>query len=127
VLETLLKDPEEFGIRVTVIWIPMLPGDSEAEARKAAADIYSNAEASHFYDGERLVGRTFARVIGAEEGNVAWDFYMFFRKGQAWEDEPPTPEDWVHQLGDAKWADPRRYRTGVALLAELQQAARRIG
>ena len=102
---------------VSIVWTPMLPGDCENAARSATA-LIPDARASHYYDPDRRVGRALASRMGGE-GKVAWDIYLFFPPGITWKDEAPLPVDWVHQLGDAAWADPARCYRGDDLVAAL--------
>ena len=30
---------------------------------------------------------------------MAWDIYFVYAPGVRWEDEPPEPTEWMHQLG----------------------------
>ncbi len=55
-------------------------------------------------------------------GRVAWDVYLVYPPGATWDDDPPVPAAWRHQLGDSSWADAAHYRTGEALFADLRAA-----
>ena len=100
----------------------MLPGDSARTARAATA-LISDTRACHYFDPERRAGRAIASRMGGE-GKIAWDMYLLFAPGVAWEDEPPLPLDWAHQLGDAAWADPARCHRGEDLIATLENLLR---
>jgi hypothetical protein len=102
---------------VSIVWIPMLLDDSEDAARAATA-LIPDARACHYFDPNRQAGRVLASRMGGE-GQVAWDIYLLFPPGVAWEDEPPLPIDWVHQLGNTGWADPARCHHGDDLVAGL--------
>jgi hypothetical protein len=108
---------------VSIVWIPMLPGDSENAAR-AATVLIPDARARHYFDPDRQAGRVLASRMGGQ-GEIAWDMYLFFPPDVAWEDEPPMPADWVHQLGEAAWTDPTRYHHGDDLVAALERLLHR--
>lgn len=55
-------------------------------------------------------------------GHIAWDVYLIFSAGATWDDLPPQPRDWVHQLDHAAWAPAERRRKGADLLEALQGA-----
>jgi len=106
---------------VSIVWIPMLPGDSESAAQVATA-LIPDARAQHFFDADCRAVRALASRLGGED-RIAWDMYLFFSPGVTWGDEPPLPMDWVHQLDDEDWADPARYRCGNDLVAALVASA----
>ena len=35
-------------------------------------------------------------------GGYAWDTYLVFSIGVTWDEAPPLPSDWVHQLDHAQ-------------------------
>ena len=83
---------------------------------------FPDPQASHFYDAGRLSGRGVAAALGGHSGSIAWDAYLVYGPGVRWEESPPVPHDWVHQLQGSRWADPARYRTGAALVGALRAA-----
>ena len=102
---------------VSIVWIPMLPGDSE-DAARAATELIPDARARHYFDPDRQAGRALASRMGGE-GQIAWDIYLLFPPDVPWEDEPPLPIDWAHQLGDTAWADAARCHRGDSLVVAL--------
>ncbi len=106
-------------IGIAVVWVNILAADTEGAARSAARTLV-DPRAQHFYDGERRVGRAVAESLGGQ-GEVAWDMYLFYGPGQEWEELPPRPVAWAHQLAGDAWADPRRYHRGQELIAELRR------
>ena len=42
----------------------------------------------------------------------AWDIYFFYDKDAAWDEAPPKPVEWWHQLGGANRTDPERFAAG---------------
>ncbi len=103
-----------------IVWLPMLTGDDKAAAHRVIATC-PDPRAIHFYDPDRLAGRALAAALGGE-GKVAWDVYLIYGPGTRWEERPPIPADWAHQLGGSRWADPVRYRTGDDLVLTLRAA-----
>ena len=122
----MLSKAEALGsdVVVSIVWIPMLPGDN-ASAAQAATALVSDIRARHYFDPDRRAGRAIASRMGGE-GKIAWDMYLFFAPDAPWEDEPPLPLDWAHQLGDAAWADPARCRRGEDLVDALKDLLRRF-
>jgi hypothetical protein len=98
----------------------MLPGDNIVTASFMALTMRAPA-VRHFHDPDRQVGKAIAQSLGAP-GEVAWDIYLFYPRGSAWDAQPPPPLTWAHQLGTSSWADPTRYHRGDALIAELYKA-----
>ena len=94
----------------------MLEGDTEVTARESAG-IVEDPRFRHFHDPEKRSGTAIAESMGGQ-GRVAWDIYLFFAKVSEWQEDPPTPTDWMHQLS-ASWADPARFHFGDGLLQEL--------
>lgn len=95
----------------------MVEGDSP-DAAEAAARTIVDLRARHFYDAEKRAGKAIASVLGGD-GQIAWDIYLFYPKGNLWEDRPPVPQFWMHQLTKTIWADSAHYHSGVNLVREL--------
>lgn len=103
-------------MNATIIWLNMLPGDSDVTA-KDSAKIISHESVRHFYDPDRLSGKAIAESVGWR-GKVAWDIYLFYAPGAEWIEGPPIPAAWMHQLSES-WADRDHFRTGDYLVREL--------
>ncbi len=100
VIQTSVLDAiDDPSLRAYVVWVPMLPDDSEAAAREACA-LIPDPRAAHFWDAERTLPVVFNRVLGLPQGCPAWDVYLAYPAGATWQGEPPAPAYWEHQLGD---------------------------
>ena len=86
------------SLRAYVAWVPVLPTDQSADAQEASS-LVPDERASHFWDAEGTLARTFSRVLDLPSGCPAWDVYLAYPPGIRWELEPPGPPYWQHQLG----------------------------
>ena len=94
----------------------MLPGDSEVSAKDKAL-IFNDPRVHQFYDPGQRSGRAIAAGLGYN-GRVAWDIYLFYQAGDEWNEQPPAPVSWMHQIS-AGWADRRHFHTGADLVKEI--------
>ena len=111
-------------ISVSIVWIDMVALDSEDTAR-VSAKIVEDPRVCHFHDPEKRAGKAIAESLGGQD-KVAWDMYLFYTKGSEWDDGPPMPADWVHQLQGTNWADPARCHCGSDLVEELHKAMSKL-
>jgi hypothetical protein len=114
-----------FDVAVAIVWMPMVPTDSEQAAQEEAARL-SDPRVAHFYDPDRRVGTAYsAHVFGAcakeallalprehplrprlaelAEGDPGewplWDALLLYRAGTTWQAEPPPPPvRWAKQV-----------------------------
>lgn len=112
------------AISVSIVWINMLRGDTEAAAKRSARSI-DDPRIRHFYDPEKRAGKAIAQSFGAED-KIAWDIYLFYDRGVQWVDGPPAPIDWMHQLRASSWADAARYHVGDRLAEKLRETMKRL-
>ncbi|UCH23352.1 MAG: hypothetical protein JSU83_09180 [Deltaproteobacteria bacterium] len=103
-------------IDVSLVWLEMLPGDSEAAAKKEAGN-FKDQWLCQYYDPDKRSGKAIAESLGYV-GKVAWDIYLFYAAGAEWIENPPPPSSWLHQLSE-NWIDRERYHTGDDLGREL--------
>ncbi|HEU4365961.1 MAG TPA: hypothetical protein VFT13_10920 [Candidatus Krumholzibacteria bacterium] len=109
---------------VTIVWSPMMPGDSEDAAREASR-MFDSTRVEQCYDPNRRVGDVLRRRVFSHaydqalaslpadhwlresmpqmksryEKSPEWDIYMFFEPGLEWNDAPPRPTRFVRHLG----------------------------
>lgn len=102
----------------------MLRTDSAGAVEEIAASM-RHENLVHFHDPRRRAGKAFGPVLNAG-GAVVWDSYLLFPSGMTWNEAPPIPADWAHQLRSA-WADPARFRWKDDLTDWLQAAAAQTG
>jgi hypothetical protein len=93
-----LDQADEPSLRAYVVWVAVLPDDSEAAAR-ASASLVPDARASHYWDASRAA-EAFRPELGLPEGTPAWDVYLLYGREARWGATPPAPAYWAHQLGD---------------------------
>ena len=74
----------------------MMSGDTYAAAQKAAKK-FKDKRVKQFFDPQQLAGRAFAKSLGHSD-QIAWDIYFFYPVGALWQDLPPRPETFMHQL-----------------------------
>lgn len=112
--ESILQLFPDTDIRLSVIWIEMLPTDSFAAAQRMAKEIV-DARVRHYFDPSKthLAGTALAHGIIHEGRGPAWDVYLFYDQEAEWSDEPPMPVEWYHQLSGGQRADPSRFAGGV--------------
>jgi hypothetical protein len=108
------------------VWINMLAYDERDAAQRAAVKMDRDPRLRQFYDPGRRAGTAIARGLGADEPAVAWDAYLLYAPGATWENAPPVPFDWAHQLTASRWADRRRYYQGDDLMAALRAIMGRL-
>ncbi len=109
---------------VYVVWVPMIPTDSEAAARNAAT-MFRDARVHQYYDPSRLAGTAYSKDLKPDQfrellGSLAnddplkqridewfarspverpiWDAVYFFAEGAKWTDTLPAPSSWVKQI-----------------------------
>lgn len=114
--ENILEKYADADISASIVWIPILAKDTFAAAIPSATFLI-DFRIQHFYDNERVVGKTIADSLGWA-GHIAWDIYLFYKPFIEWTEKPPEPQFWMHQLTDG-WAAKDKYRTGDALKNEL--------
>ena len=117
---------EEFPnveINILVVWLNMLPGDSESSAKESAR-IFRDHRVRQFYDPNQYAGRAIAERVGWR-GRVAWDIYLFYPPGAEWDKRPPTPSVWMHQLRET-WADREHFHSGDDLVRTLFETMKRL-
>ena len=85
----------------------MQPSDSMEAALNAARPL-TDQRVRHFFDPEQEVGKAIAESL-EWKGQVAREIFLFYQAGQEWEDHPPPPVDFAHQLTNA-WADRDRLK-----------------
>ena len=110
----------EDDIRVFVVWTRIFDRDTIEAAHRAAEKFGSQALVNHYYDPHQLVGDFIGQGLGAQSGKVAWDVYLFFERGERWEDRMPAPVDWAHQLLGSSWADNEHFFRGNDLSERLR-------
>lgn len=121
--ESIINRFPKADIRIGIVWIKKLSGDSKHTAQKAA-EMFTDHRVIHFYDSQKSSGKAIANCLGWT-GQVAWDIYLFYEAGVEWNDAPPRPIYWMHQLKDS-WADKAHFRTGDDLRSELLNAMTEI-
>lgn len=108
---------------IAVVWMDVLPLDSEKTARKTASLMSNDPRLRHFYDPDKRVGKALAKTLKWE--GYAWDIYVFYDKGAVWRGaQPPVPLEYVHQLG--MYANDGHYHPGEKLTQELRKVMTRI-
>jgi hypothetical protein len=103
-------------ISASIVWIPILEEDT-FDAVKPSLKILSDNRIQHYFDNNKMVGKTIADIVGWP-GYIAWDIYLFYKPHAIWTETPPKPVYWMHQLTDS-WATRDKYRTGEDLKNEL--------
>lgn len=124
VLKSVVEEFPTADISISIVWIQM-PGfsDNPQSAIKIAQTI-KDPRVRHFYDPQatHLAGKAFAKNLLTEGRGPAWDIYFFYDKGLEWTDLPPSPSEWMHQLGGGRRADAARFHGGEDLVTHLHQA-----
>jgi hypothetical protein len=85
---------------VYVVWIRILPtDDADAAARSDAELLPDDPRVTSYWDGERALGIDLGRRLAiparSRPSAVAWDVYLLYPAGAAWESPPQL---WMHQL-----------------------------
>ncbi len=113
----------ETDISINIIWITMLPSDSEAAAREVSS-LFDDPRVHQFWDPNQRSGIAYSRdvfprwtqemissvpsgdwMVPAMQGRAAgsptqaplWDVAFFYDRGPKWSEKPPTPKLWTKQ------------------------------
>ncbi|MCO6438603.1 MAG: hypothetical protein J5J06_16040 [Phycisphaerae bacterium] len=124
VVESAIDAHPDADISVIIIWIPMLPGDSEAAARRASG-MFDDARVHQLWDANRRSGIAYSRDVfprwaadaaaalppgdtlfeslksradAQSEKRPLWDVAMFYAKETEWGDGPRRPIHWAKQI-----------------------------
>lgn len=124
VLKEIVESFPDAKLRVFVVWMPMVPGDSPDAARRTGAMYPTRVH--QFYDPECDLGRTFGAQVfdrnclraalratprdhplherlerwtrdSAER--MVWDAVLYYPAGVEWKSGPPSPVYWSKQIG----------------------------
>ena len=100
VLDT-IADPD---LAVYAVWVTVLGRLSPQAlggAARSGAKRLADPRVVHTLDAEVWLGAAYGRGLGLPEHAVAWDVYLLFDRTVRWDDAPPPPKRWMHQLSDA--------------------------
>lgn len=108
-------------MRVYIVWSPILELDAQSWVPNAMTRL-PDSRVSHYWDGEgKLVEayKTILPTLDEKTGKYlkAWDVYMVFPRDAEWQDKPPEPGYWMHQL----WLDTGNRFDGDILAKETKK------
>ena len=120
-----IADP---GLRVYVVWLPVLGNDARSRANEITAAI-PDPRAIHFWNRDQRLGKIYAKVLGLTADQCAWDVYLLFPQGIRWEAGAPTPVYWMHQLTypSENYLDGDKFRKEVEKSLKSSEISPRAG
>ncbi len=120
VQDNVLAKLDNDNLRVYVVWTPVLREDNRTAAGQSVAYI-TDTRAVHFWDEDKSLGLSFGKLVTLpRQRELAWDVYFVFGKDAVWIESPPTPADWMHQLGvDERLFDGDKLRASVEKLLPI--------
>lgn len=97
--DEVLKQVDSGDLSVLAVWMPVLQSDNAAAGKKAEP-LLPDPRVAHYWDDDSSLGKLYGRSLELPRGRqLAWDIYFVFAAGIKWDDEPPPPTEWMHQLG----------------------------
>ncbi len=84
-----------------MVWVAVLRGGNFESAARRESGRVSDERATHFCDSEAKLAKLYSGIIRLPRGLPAWDVYFVFAPSLRWEEKPPPPTYWMHQLGKA--------------------------
>ena len=84
-------------LRVYAVWVPILRTDMRLAVSRATTWL-PDERVSHYWDAEGDLAKAYSRILGLPDARPAWDVYLLFDRNAEWTDQPPAPQDWMHQL-----------------------------
>ncbi len=96
-IEKTLKSVTDDRVKAYIVWLPIFGGDFKGEARKLS-NSFRDKRVSYYLDPESKTGKDWERVLKTERF-IAWDVYLLYGDDADWQDDPPPPAFWMHQLG----------------------------
>jgi len=121
VRKVLIEGYPDADLSILIVWQQIYPADSLDAVGDAARLFSDDPRVTQFYDPGVLSGLEVAAGLGAEDGEVAWDIYLFFTGKHEWLDRLPQPKDWVHQLEGSSWAEAGRLFQQEQLTHKLRE------
>ncbi len=86
-------------LRLSYVWVPVLPPDN-IDAAGAAVEGLTEPRATHYWDGERQLANRLGESLGITVqqslAGLAWDVYLAYERGES---DLFKPSIWMHQLG----------------------------
>jgi len=93
-------------LAVYVVWEPIFKSDDLRASRRATV-LFPDDRVTHYWASTLDVGELFQDPLGLTD-EVAWDVYLVYRPGREWivfghdgidtPENPPAPDDFMHQL-----------------------------
>jgi hypothetical protein len=115
-------------LAVYVVWVPLLnlqdPPTLQRHAHQYASLIPAGPRVTHYSDPEAYVAKAYGRVLGVPYGSPAWDVYLAFGADARWDETPPPPAHWEHQLGGMS---SRNYLDGPHFSEEVGKLLAKVG
>ena len=95
-----LRSVTDDRVKAYIVWLPIFGGDFEEEARKLS-NSFRDKRVSYYLDHANETGKQWERVLNTER-SIAWDVYLLYGPEAHWNEEPPQPAYWMHQLGGVR-------------------------
>jgi hypothetical protein len=100
--QTVLALPHTADFRLYILWLPVLEADTPEAATRLQADLPVDHRLRPFWDHDLTLSRAFHRVLQLGQRprphRVAWDLFLLYDAGTVWNEAPPLPAFWMHQL-----------------------------
>jgi hypothetical protein len=100
--ETVLSLPRAASFRLYILWLPVLEADTPHAAEQVQVRLPADDRLGHFWDHDLRLSRAYHRVLQlglrSKRHRVVWDVFLLYGAGIVWDDMPPVPEFWMHQL-----------------------------
>jgi hypothetical protein len=94
--------PHTKDFRLYILWLPVLETDTPQAAEQVQARLPADNRLGHFWDHDLMLSRAYHWVLQLEQRSrrhrVAWDIFLLYGAGTVWNEAPPVPEFWMHQL-----------------------------
>lgn len=111
-----------------VVWLPVLNFQNAATLQRNGQKESSRLpgpRSLHYSDPEGYSGKEYGKIVDIPYGAPAWDIYFAFGPDVRWDNAPPAPTYWEHQLGGMdgtrRLNGPRFADEVRKLLAEVEQ------
>jgi len=97
-----LSLPRAEAFRLYILWLPVLETDIPQAAERVQGRLPADDRLEHFWDHDLMLSRAYHQVLQLGQRprrhRVAWDIFLLYGAGIVWNEAPPVPEFWMHQL-----------------------------